>query len=148
MRAWWRVLSNESWAIVLVCIADLLITIALINKGLAEEGNPIMRYYLGYGIWAFVFAKTVMITAPVVIIEWGLRHRPRTVSILTRVGIASYLGIYALMFLTVNVPAMQVAQEPEWVEFPPVDRELLRLEREGYIPGEQEPANYKQESPE
>lgn len=148
MKAWWRMLSNESWAIILVCIADLLITIALINKGLAEEGNPIMRYYLGRGIWAFVLAKSVMIAAPVLIIEWGLRHRPRTVSTLARIGIASYLGIYTLMFLTVNVPAMQVAQEPEWVEFPPVDRELLRLEREGYIPGEREPANYKQESPE
>lgn len=135
MEARRRYLSNESWAIILICIADLLITLVLIDKGLAEEGNPLMRFYLGHGIWAFVLAKSIMVAAPVVIIEWGLRHRPRTVATLARVGIAGYLGVYAMMFLTINVPAMQTAQEPDWVEFPPIDRELLRKERESYIEG-------------
>ncbi len=135
MEARRRYLSNESWAIILICIADLLITLVLIDKGLAEEGNPLMRFYLGHGVWAFVLAKSIMVAAPVVIIEWGLRHRPRTVAALARVGIAGYLGVYALMFLTINVPAMQTAQEPDWVEFPPIDRELLRREREISIGG-------------
>lgn len=135
MKAWWRILSNESWAIILVCLADLLITLVLIDKGLAEEGNPLMHFYLGYGIGAFVLAKSVMVAAPVMIIEWGMRRRPRTVMALTRLGIAGYLGIYTLMFLTINVPTMRVAREPEWVEFSPTGRELLRKEREGYLPG-------------
>ncbi|CUU11261.1 MAG: DUF5658 family protein [Fimbriimonadales bacterium] len=143
MEARRRYLSNESWAIILICVADLLITLVLIDKGLAEEGNPLMRFYLGHGVWAFVLAKSIMVAAPVVIIEWGLRHRPRTVATLARAGIAGYLGIYALMFLTINVPAMRTAQEPDWAEFPPIDRELLRLEREGYLPGPEMPEDVR-----
>ncbi|MER3402581.1 MAG: hypothetical protein C4337_04625 [Armatimonadota bacterium] len=135
MKARWRFLSNESWAIILICLADLLITLVLIDKGLAAEGNPLMQFYLRHGVWAFVLVKSVMVAAPVVIIEWGLRRRPRTVMALARLGIAGYLGIYTLMFLTINVPTMRVAQEPEWVELPPIDRELLQREREGYLPG-------------
>ncbi len=116
MRRWFQALSVESWAIILVCVADLLITLVLIHHGLAEEGNPIMRFYLGYGVWAFVLAKSVLVLAPIVIIEWGRIHRPRAVRALARVGIGCYLGIYAGMFLLVNVPAITLAQRSEFTE--------------------------------
>ncbi|MCS7064706.1 MAG: DUF5658 family protein, partial [Fimbriimonadales bacterium] len=106
MRRWREWLCAESWAIILVCLADLLTTIVLLTRGLAEEGNPIMRYYLRYGLIPFALAKLVLVIAPVVIIEWGRQHRPRTVRTLARVGVLGYLVLYAGMFFTINVPSI------------------------------------------
>lgn len=125
MRRWFRSLSVESWTILLVCVIDLVLTLVLIEHGLAEEGNPLMRFYLGYGVWAFVLAKSVLVLAPVVILEWGRLYRPRTVKLLARAGIASYLGIYAGMFLLINVPAMSLLQRAEVVE-----AETMRMQQE------------------
>ncbi len=125
MRRWLRSLSAESWTIIVVCVIDLVLTLVLIERGLAEEGNPLMQFYLGYGVWAFVLAKSVLVLAPVVIMEWGRLHRPRTVKLLARAGIASYLGIYAGMFLLINVPAIRLIQHAEAVE-----AEAMRLEQE------------------
>ncbi len=125
MRRWLRSLSVESWTIILVCGIDLVLTLVLIEHGFAEEGNPLMRFYLGYGVWAFVLAKSVLVLAPVVIMEWGRLYRPRTVKLLARAGIATYLGIYAGMFLLINVPAMSLLQRAE-----AVDAETMRMEQE------------------
>ncbi len=125
-------LSAESWAILLVCVADLLITLVLIDKGLAEEGNPIMKFYLGFGVWAFIMAKSVLVLAPIAIIEWARQHKPRTVRAMARVGLASYLGIYAFLFLTINVPGMArggaLSYDP--TEYPPIDWVVIQRERE------------------
>jgi hypothetical protein len=131
MWRWHRVLCAESWAIVLVCLADLFTTIALLTRGLAEEGNPIMRYYLEYGLLPFALAKLVLVIAPVVIIEWGRRHRPRTVKMLARAGVLVYLALYAGMFFTINVPAlMTVARfDKEAIEMPAVSSEELMRKR-------------------
>lgn len=131
MRRWREWLCAESWAIILICVADLLTTIALLTKGLAEEGNPIMRYYLEHGLIPFALAKLVLVVAPVVIIEWGRRHRPRTVKTLARVGVMGYLMLYAGMFFTLNVPSIMTASrfDKEAVEMPAVTAEELWRER-------------------
>ncbi len=131
MWRWHRVLCAESWAMVLVCLADLFTTIALLTRGLAEEGNPIMRYYLEHGLLPFALAKLVLVVAPIVIIEWGRRHRPHTVRLLARAGVLVYLTLYAGMFFTINVPAlMTVAQfDKEAIEMPAVSSEELMRER-------------------
>ncbi len=131
MRRWREWLCAESWAIILVCVADLLTTIALITRGLAEEGNPIMRFYLQYGLMPFALAKLVLVLAPVVIIEWGRRHRPQTVKRLARLGVAGYLSFYAVMFFTINVPSIITASrfDREAIEMPAVMPEELRRER-------------------
>jgi len=131
MRRWQKWLCTESWAIILVCTADLLTTIALLSRGLAEEGNPIMRYYLEHGLIPFALAKLVLVAAPVVIIEWGRRHRPRTVKTLARVGVLGYLTLYASMFFTINVPSMMTAArfDKEAIEMPAATPEELMRER-------------------
>ncbi len=131
MRRWREWLCAESWAIILVCVADLLTTIALITRGLAEEGNPIMRFYLQYGLAPFALAKLVLVLAPVVIIEWGRRHRPQTVKLLARLGVAGYLSFYAVMFFTINVPGIITASrlDREAIEIPAATPEELRRER-------------------
>lgn len=133
MRRWRDWLCAESWAIILVCVADLLTTIVLIAHGLAEEGNPIMRYYLEHGVLPFTLAKLVLVAAPVVIIEWGRRHRPQTVRTLARVGVMGYLTLYVGMFLTINVPAIMTASrfDEEAIELPAIrEEELMRLRAE------------------
>ncbi|MFQ3611274.1 MAG: DUF5658 family protein [Fimbriimonadales bacterium] len=126
-------LSAESWAILLVCVADLLITLVMIDKGLADEGNPLMKFYLGHGVWAFILAKSVLVLAPIVVIEWARQHKPRTVRAMARVGLMSYLGIYAFLFLTINVSGMAhgnaLGYDP--AEYPPIDWEAIQREREG-----------------
>lgn len=132
MWRWHKWLCAESWAIILVCVADLLTTIALLTRGLAEEGNPIMRYYLEHGLIPFALAKLVLVAAPVVIIEWGRRHRPRPVKTLARVGVLGYLTLYAAMFFTINVPSMMTAAhfDKEAIEMPAVTPQELIRERE------------------
>ncbi|MCS7316652.1 MAG: DUF5658 family protein, partial [Bryobacteraceae bacterium] len=93
--------------------------------------NPIMRYYLRYGLIPFALAKLVLVIAPVVIIEWGRQHRPRTVRTLARVGVLGYLVLYAGMFFTINVPSIMMAArfDKEATELPAVSLEELMRER-------------------
>ncbi|MCX7993797.1 MAG: DUF5658 family protein [Fimbriimonadales bacterium] len=133
MRRVFGLISPESWAIIGLCLADLGFTLWLLSRGLAEEANPLMHHYLGYGVGAFVGVKLILIMAPVIIIEWGLRLRPQTVRRLARAGVYGYISLYALLHLGFNVPDA-IAHRFEPTNYPPVDRELLRLEREGLIP--------------
>jgi hypothetical protein len=73
----------------------------------------------------------VLVAAPVVIIEWGRRHRPHTVKLLARAGVLVYLTLYAGMFFTINVPAlMTVARfDKEAIEMPAASPEELMRER-------------------
>ncbi|MCX7925954.1 MAG: DUF5658 family protein [Fimbriimonadales bacterium] len=133
MRRIWGFISVESWAIVALCMADLGLTLWLLSRGLADEANPLMRHYLGYGIGAFVAVKLLLVAAPLVVIEWGLRRRPQTVRRLARAGVWSYIGLYGLLHLGFNAPDM-IAERFEPTTYPPVNRDLLLLEREGLIP--------------
>ncbi|MCS6918390.1 MAG: DUF5658 family protein [Fimbriimonadales bacterium] len=126
-------ISVESWAIFALCMADLGLTLWLLSRGLADEANPLMQHYLGYGTGAFVAVKLLLVVAPLVIIEWGLRRRPQTVRRLARAGVWGYIGLYGLLHLGFNAPDM-ITERFEPTNYPPIDRDLLRLEREGLVP--------------
>lgn len=104
-----RWLCPESWLILLLCGVDLTTTLLFLRHELAQEGNPIMDFYLKYGIGAFVGAKLVLVAAPILIIEWGRRHRPVSVRWLARAAVIGYIGIYGVLFLRVNVPSLMAA---------------------------------------
>ncbi|GIV10606.1 MAG: hypothetical protein KatS3mg020_0097 [Fimbriimonadales bacterium] len=133
MRRYFTLLSPESWAMIGLCLADLVFTVWLLAHGHAEEANPIMRYYLQYGIGVFVVAKMTLVVAPLLIIEWGLRLRPHTVRRLARLGVCSYVGLYLALHAGFNAPDA-IAQRFEPTNYPPIDRELLALERAGFTP--------------
>ncbi len=133
MRSILCFLSVESWALFALCMADLALTVWLLSRGLANEANPLMQYYLDYGLGAFVGVKLLLVAAPLIIIEWGLRRRPQTVRRLARAGVYGYFGVYGLLHLGINVPDA-LAKRFEPTNYPPVNRELLRLEREGLVP--------------
>lgn len=100
-------LTRESLLLIAICTADLASTLLLLSGGTAVEGNPLMSYYLRYGIGAFVMVKLSLVFLPIFIAEWGKQYRPRFVRTMLRATIAAYVGMYLLVFLTVNlVPAM------------------------------------------
>lgn len=133
MRRALHFLSVESWAIFALCMADLALTVWLLARGLADEANPLMQHYLSYGLGAFVGVKLLLVVAPLVIIEWGRRRRPQAVRRLARAGVYGYIGLYGLLHLGFNAPDA-LAERFEPTNYPPVNRELLRLEREGFVP--------------
>lgn len=114
-RKW---LCSESWALLLICTADLLTTLVFVQNGWAEEGNPVMRFYLEQSVFAFILAKAVLVIAPLMIIEWGRRHRPQTVRFLARTAVIGYLGIYGTLFYQTNMPAMTATAAPTVIQLP------------------------------
>ena len=100
-------LAKESLLLIGICTADLASTLLLLNSGGAIEGNPLMSYYLKYGIGTFVMVKLSLVFLPIFIAEWGKQYKPKFVRAMLRATIATYVGMYLLVFLTVNiVPAM------------------------------------------
>jgi len=96
-------LTKESLLLIGICTVDLASTLLLLNKGGATEGNPLMSFYLRYGIGTFVMVKLTLIFLPIFIAEWGKQYRPRFVRFMLRATIAAYVGAYLLVFLAVNV---------------------------------------------
>lgn len=96
-------LTKESLVLISICTLDLASTLLLLNAGSAVEGNPLMAYYLKYGIGTFVMVKLTLIFLPVFIAEWSKQYRPQFVRFMLRAAIGVYVGIYAFLFLTVNL---------------------------------------------
>lgn len=96
-------LAKESLLLIGICVADLASTLLLLSSGGAVEGNPIMAFYLKYGIGAFVMAKLTLVFLPIFIAEWGKQYRPRFVRKVLRATIGLYVGMYLIVFLAANV---------------------------------------------
>ena len=110
-------LTRESLLLIAICTADLASTVLLLNSGGAVEGNPLMSFYLRYGIGTFVMVKLSLVFLPVFIAEWGKQYKPRFVRTMLRATIAAYVGMYVLVFLTVNL-APAAAGQP--IYLPPI----------------------------
>lgn len=104
-------LTKESLFLIGICTFDLASTLMLLNSGGAMEGNPLMSFYLRYGIGTFVLVKLALIFLPIFVAEWGKQYRPRFVRIMLRATIATYLGIYLIAFLTINVERLMSNRE-------------------------------------
>ena len=98
--------------LVLMGSLDWLTTIVGIVYFGAVEGNPLMGFYLRYGIGTFVMVKLSLIFLPIFIAEWGKRYRPRFVRALLRATIVAYLGMYLLVFVMVNVGGAVATEGP------------------------------------
>jgi hypothetical protein len=99
-------LTKESIFLIGICTADLASTLLLISSGGALEGNPLMAFYLRYGIGTFVMVKLSLVFLPIFIAEWGKQYKPKFVRFMLRATIATYLGMYIAVFLAVNVGNM------------------------------------------
>ncbi len=58
-RLWLKLLS-----LFVLSILDSYLTILLIHAGVAEEVNPVMAFYLGYGPQSFITMKLLFTAAP------------------------------------------------------------------------------------
>ncbi len=96
-------LTKESLLLIGICTADLASTLLLISSGGAVEGNPLMAFYLRYGVGTFVMVKLSLVFLPIFVAEWGKQYKPRFVRFMLRATIATYVGMYLVVFLTVNV---------------------------------------------
>lgn len=98
-------LTRESIVLIVICTLDLAATLLFMNTKDAMEGNPIMAFYLNYGIGTFIVAKLALIFLPVCIFEWSRQYKPDFVRFMLRATIAAYVLTYAVLFLTINVGA-------------------------------------------
>lgn len=98
--------TRESQIITLICLVDLAVTLVLLSSSRADEGNPLMNFYLQFGTAAFILAKLCLLFLPIFIAEWCRQYRPQFVQRAMRLAIAAYLGVYAVLFLQHNVPVL------------------------------------------
>jgi len=105
-------LTKESQVLIIICLLDLLSTLALLSQGTAMEGNPLMSFYLRFGVWVFVTVKLALVFLPIFIAEWSMRYRPEFVRMMLRTAIAAYVAVYLLVFLSVNVIAYTRLRTP------------------------------------
>ena len=108
-------ITRESIFLIGICAADLASTLVLLHSGTAMEGNPLMSFYLRYGIGTFVMVKLSLVFLPIFIAEWGNQYKPQFVRLMLRATIATYLGAYLLVFLTVNVGRFTATGAPMYL---------------------------------
>lgn len=114
-------LTKESMVLMAICVLDLASTLILLNARQATEGNPLMSFYLKYGVGTFVLMKLTLVLLPIFIAEWSRQYRPRFVRFMLRAAIVGYLGTYLLLFMTINVGAHARA-EPGGTAPPPAQQ--------------------------
>ncbi|MCE5314883.1 MAG: DUF5658 family protein [Armatimonadota bacterium] len=98
-------LTRESIILIAICVIDLVVTLLLVNTKTAVEGNPLMAFYLKYGTGTFVMVKLALVLLPIFVFEWSRQYKPQFVKLMLRATIATYLGVYLMLFLTINVGA-------------------------------------------
>ena len=96
-------LTKESIILIAICTLDLASTLLLLGAKAASEGNPLMEYYLSIGIGTFIMVKLALIVLPIFVAEYSRRYQPQFVRLMLRATIVAYVGIYAVLFLAVNV---------------------------------------------
>jgi hypothetical protein len=103
-------ISKESWVIFSLGIADLTTTLLWVQKHGAEEANPLFAHYLDMGSFWFSVMKIVMLAAPIFLLEWARRSRPRFTTYASRFAIAAYLVMYGVGYVRLNgLPALHVS---------------------------------------
>lgn len=89
-----RRVSAETLWITLICLLDLVTTLYWVTHGMAQEGNPVLAYFLDMGIAPFILAKVVTFVPAIVVAEWYRPHNPALITRAMRWVIAGYLVIY------------------------------------------------------
>ncbi len=98
--------TRESKILSVICLVDLAVTLALLSTSSVQEGNPLMNFYLQWGVGAFIIVKLCLLILPIFVAEWCGQYRPKFVRKMLRFAIAAYVGTYALLFVQHNVPVL------------------------------------------
>jgi hypothetical protein len=78
-------------ALLLLSVFDAYMTLTLINRGSVYEANPLMAYFLDYGIFHFTAAKLIITITAICILCLFKNVR------LTRIGLPVAIKIYILI---------------------------------------------------
>jgi hypothetical protein len=88
---------------VAISVADTISSILMLQRGLMDEYNPLMRYiWETGGAPAFVVVKTVLVVVPLLIFNWLKLRRYWLVRRAVWLTIFGYCVIYALLFCIAN----------------------------------------------
>lgn len=99
-------ITRESQIIALICLADLAATLVLLSRCNVREGNPVMGFYLQWGVCAFVAAKLGLLFLPILVAAWCAQFQPVFTKKMLRFAIVAYIALYGLLFLHHNVPVL------------------------------------------
>jgi len=103
MKSIARVVSIESIILSLICLADMLSTLALVSMGRAAEQNPLMAACLDHSPVTFVIAKVASFLPFIIAVEWYRRKKPEFARSATRLAIVLYLSAYVILTAIVNM---------------------------------------------
>lgn len=107
-------IAKETWLLALICMADMVSTAWLLSANSAVEANPVMRFYVDLGVPTFIVVKSLLIFAPLYLLEMLKRHKPKFIVALLRVGIVGYVFIYGAGVIQANAAGFTYA--PQYVK--------------------------------
>lgn len=98
--------------ILILTLADGLLTLTLLEHGF-EEANPVMRYLLGHGPWAFLIGKYALTAAflPVALVA----DRYRLFGTPIRVG--HFVPIVAALYVVLVGYQIRLLADEGWADF-------------------------------
>ncbi|PIQ66424.1 MAG: hypothetical protein COV96_01400 [Candidatus Zambryskibacteria bacterium CG11_big_fil_rev_8_21_14_0_20_42_18] len=92
-------MSKLGKVLMLVCLLDLGITLALVTMGIAVEANPLLNYYLEkWGSAGLVISKMWFVLIPIFVLEAGPRVCPSA-----RIHIVRYYNFVIWAYMTLFV---------------------------------------------
>jgi hypothetical protein len=95
-------ICRESTIVAGLCLADLASTVMFMRGQGATEANMVMRFYLQFGLLAFIGAKCLLFLPALLIAEWYRHHNPRLVTGTLRLVILLYVSLYGAGVYTLN----------------------------------------------
>ena len=110
-------LSRESWILMLLGSADLATTILWIERGMAQEANPLFHFFWNQGLLAFIAAKYAFLLGPIFLLEYARWRRPRFALWGLRTGVLAYILLYGAGVAGLNGAQAQT-QPPLTLGFP------------------------------
>jgi len=88
-------------------MADLVSTAVLVHAGLAVEANPLMAYFMGYGIAAFCVAKLFFVVPPLLVAEWYRTYNDQLVRRTLRFVTAAYVSLWVIGVAALNTHLLE-----------------------------------------
>ena len=91
-----RKVSTETVIFATICLADLISTVILVQRGVAIESNPLLAPTMRLGISCFVVVKLASFLVPLALVEMLRPKSPAFCQLILRVGIVGYLAVYVI----------------------------------------------------
>jgi hypothetical protein len=98
-------ISTDSIVLAGICYLDTVITAVLIASGRCAEANPILQFYLQWGLGVMCCIKVASFTVPLAALEWYRRRKPGFGAGIVRATTLLYLVCYFTAAAVVNLRA-------------------------------------------